>query len=296
MSDPFAPPQSGDARELTLGAIAEHQERTTRSVAAVTQTLALVPRVIFMIATLLSASLAASATPLLRCRMGLLACLIYGSFGVLTAAGLTLGVADRAYGGWADTALFLLFCSVAGQFGYACIRLYHPGRGAHLHRWSGGEPWPVLARLYALVSRRFAVGGHAVAIVAEPVLLLLIAVVMLAIQPGEMREDVLVPGVWVWPAAAAGGCLAHALAVRTREAWRIQVLLDHEHDQAGLAENLRHRSLASAMREAEGYAAIDGPPLAAGLRPLLRRPVGEIVAAGAGRLVHRLTRMKGARR
>lgn len=308
MSDLFSPPASGSSPELTLGAVADHQERTTRTIAAATQTLALVPRVIFMLATLLTASLAASATPFLRCRMGILACLVYGSFGLFTAAFFALGLADHSYGAWADHALFVLFCCLAAQLGYACVRLYFPKRGGHIHRWSGGEPWPWLMRLYTLLLPRIVRGGsvHSVAIVAEPALLLLVAAVMAAVAPGEVRDGVVIPGLWTWPAAAAAGCLLHALSIRTREAWRMQVLLDHEHDQAGIAEALRDRSLASATREAEAFAAIAGAPLGAGgfggvggaggLSSLLRRPVGEVVAEVAGRFSDRLRRMKGEAR
>lgn len=305
MSDPFAPPQPGDARELTLGAIADRQERTTRTIAAAAQTLALVPRVVFMVATLLTASLAASATPFLRYRMGILACVVYGSCGLFAAAFFALRLADHSYGAWADHAIFALFCCLAAQLGYACVRLYFPKRGGHIHRWSGGEPWPWLMRLYSLVLPRIARGGsgHSIAIVAEPALLLLIAAGMAAVAPGEVRDGALIPGVWVWPAAAAAGCLLHALSVRTREAWRIQVLLDHEHDQAGIAEALRDRSLASATRDAEAFAVIEGAALGSGGfggggpgGSLLRRPVGEIAAEIVGRVGDRVRRMKGEAR
>jgi uncharacterized membrane protein YeaQ/YmgE (transglycosylase-associated protein family) len=258
---------------LSLSSIVDKQERTQRNLDAVTTQLKLIPRMIFMLCILASACLAASVTPLLRRRMGLLTSAVHGLTGVVVASIIVGAVMDGPFGGPAQLVLSCLFCSVVGQLVFAVFRLYAPstggggggasggGSGKHLHRWSPGEPWPWLVWLYVLVFRRFAGKAHAVSMVAEPALLLVIALALALVEPAAPAGTSAAAtglGVWCWPALGALGCLLHAAALRTREAWRIQVLLDHEMDQEGLSQSLAGRSIASALREAEGVASI-GP-------------------------------------
>lgn len=246
--------------EVTIGAIAKEHRAGVESFEFVRNSLGLIPRIVFAVLLLASQCLAASVTPAIRCRIGLLTCLLHGVAGVVIAAWLMRAVEDHPLGGVADYYFVLLVASVAGQFTMSAFRLYRPVKNDHRHRWSPGEPWPWLLRLYVRLFRRFAKKPEVIAFLAEPLFLLVVAGALALIEPalGRTDSDSPLPGVWAIPVLGAVGCVAMGCVAVTKKAWRAQLVRDAAADQKGAAEYFASHTIEEALRGVEGVASI-GP-------------------------------------
>src|SRR5262249_9507049 len=135
--------------DLSFASLSQSMKGGSAAVKDVQAGLSLVTRLLFSVALLVISVPAAMVTPLLRRRIGLCTLAMHAPFG-LFLVGNASHVFARHPAGWLFSAWFLLLL-VISLVGVArgIQRMFKPDGGAHVHRFSLGEPVPLLHRVWS---------------------------------------------------------------------------------------------------------------------------------------------------
>lgn len=204
------------------------------------------PIMLFMYAT------GAWATPLMRDRIGLVTLLIDAPLGLLTL----VIAASFFHGSWAPAVLsiwLIALSTVTARHIYVAARNFFRPAKQHVHRQDIGAPNRILQPLWRLTLRGWGSMPLRVALVGEPLLLGLVAVIL---QQAESLFADEPSGVWVLVLLSAIGVFLQAASMIVKGLWEQQLLKDQEAEQEHTAEAFSKQPSRALGRDTEGVARI----------------------------------------
>lgn len=208
--------------------------------------LILFPIMLFMYAT------SAWVTPLMRTRIGLVTLVIDAPLGLITL-GITASFFSEP---WPESVLgvwlLILGTTLAGHLYIAVRTFFRPGT-EHVHRQDMGAPNQALMPLWDLTLRGWGNTPLRIALVGEPLLLVLVAFILWQIEPFVADEP---SGVWILFLLSALGVFLQAASMIVKGLWKQQLLKDQETEQEHTAEAFTKQPSRVTGREAEGVARI----------------------------------------